>query len=125
MLPKFVVEALKRHQVTQDALRELDAWEEKGLVFTTGTGNALLPRNLVRHFKAKIAAAGVPNIRFHDMRHTAASLLLEQNTHPKVVQELLGHSQINLTLDTYSHVIPTLQKEAARTMDRIFAADQP
>ena len=95
-------------------------WEEQGLVFTIGTGNALLPRNLVRHFKAKIAAAGVPTIRFHDMRHTAAS----QNTHPKVVPELLGHSQINLTLDTYIHVIPTLQKEAARTMNGIFAADQ-
>lgn len=74
----------------------------------------------MRHFKAQIAAAGVPTIRFHDMRHTAVSLLLEQNTRPKAVQELLGHAQINLTPDTYSHVIPTLQKEAARTMAGIF-----
>jgi integrase len=98
-------------------LRKLPTWREHGLVFTTGNGTPILPRNLIRHFKSKIQTAGVPEIRFHDMRHTAASLLLEKNTHPKVVQELLGHSQITLTLDTYSHVIPTLQKEAARTMD--------
>jgi len=71
---------------------------------------------------ASASDAGGEN--FAILLHTAASLLLEQNTHPKVVQELLGHSQINLTLDTYSHVIPTLQKEAARTMDGIFAVDQ-
>jgi integrase len=124
ILPEFVMTALRKHKAAQDELRKLDGWREMGLVFTTRHGTAILPRNLVRHFKARIAGAGVAEIRFHDMRHTVASLLLEQNTHPKVVQELLGHSQINLTLDTYSHVIPTLQKEAARTLDGIFSVDQ-
>ncbi len=63
-------------------------------------------------------------IRFHDMRHTVASLLLAGDVHPKVVQELLGHSQITLTLDTYSHLLPTMQKEAARRMDGFLRVDQ-
>jgi len=59
----------------------------------------------------------LPKIRFHDLRHTHASLLLAQGWHPKMVQERLGHSTINLTLDTYSHVMPTLHEEAARRLD--------
>lgn len=118
-LPSFVVSALQRHCEAQTELRKKPGWHEHGLVVTTGNGTPILPRNLVRHFKSKIQVAGVPEIRFHDLRHTTASLLLERNTHPKVVQELLGHSQITLTLDTYSHVIPTLQREAAKTMDTL------
>ena len=117
VLPAFVVDALKRHKSKQAGLKKSDKWHEEGLVFTTHNGTPISPRNLVRHFKKKAEEAGLPEIRFHDLRHTAASLLLEKNVHPKVVQEMLGHSQITLTLDTYSHVIPTMQKEAARTMD--------
>ena len=62
----------------------------------------------------------LPVIRFHDLRHTAATLRLIQGDNPKVVQELLGHSQISLTLDTYSHVIPTMQKESAARLDGLF-----
>jgi integrase len=124
ILPALVVQALRQHRTLQAELRQQGDWQDQGLVFTTGTGGVILPRNLIRHFKVKAAQAGLPKIRFHDLRHTAASLLLEQNTHPKVVQELLGHSQINLTLDTYSHVIPTLQREAAQTMDGILAGSQ-
>jgi integrase len=68
--------------------------------------------------------AGLPDIRVHDLRHTAASLLLLKGTHPKVVQEMLGHSTITLTLDTYSHVAPGLHAEAAKKMDSLFAADE-
>ena len=77
------------------------------------------PRNLFRHFKGVLVKAGLPEIRFHDLRHTAATLMLQQGVHPKVVQERLGHSSISLTLDTYSHVIPSMQQEAAEKMDEI------
>jgi integrase len=70
-------------------------------------------------FKPLLINAGLPDIRFHDLRHTSATLLLSQGVHPKVVQERLGHSQISITLDTYSHVLPTLQVEAASKFDKL------
>jgi integrase len=92
---------------------------QSGLIFTTSTGKPISPRNLLRHFKATIEASGLPQIRFHDLRHTHASLLLAAGVHPKVVQERLGHSQISLTLDTYSHLIPSMQTEAAKQFEAI------
>jgi integrase len=89
----------------------------KGLIFHTKSGKPINARHLVRHFRIANDAAGVPVIRFHDLRHTCATLLLSQNVHPKVVQEILGHSQIRLTLDTYSHVIPSMQSDAADKMN--------
>jgi len=70
-------------------------------------------------FKPLLKKAGLPDIRFHDLRHTSATLLLSQGVHPKVVQERLGHSQISVTLDTYSHVLPTMQLEAAGKFDQM------
>lgn len=67
-----------------------------------------------------IEQSGLPPISFHDLRHSAATLLLSLGVHPKVVQERLGHSQISVTLDTYSHVLPTMQKEAAQKIDDVF-----
>jgi integrase len=78
------------------------------------------PRNLLRHFHQVLARVGLPRIRFHDLRHTAATLLLKEQAHPKFVQEMLGHSTIPLTLDTYSHILPDLQQAAADKMDTIF-----
>jgi integrase len=66
-----------------------------------------------RSFKPLLKRAGLPNIRFHDLRHTSATLMLGQGIHPKVVQERLGHSQISVTLDVYSHVLPTMQRDAS------------
>lgn len=66
-----------------------------------------------------LARVGLPWMRFHDLRHTAAALLLRQGIHPKVVAEMLGHSTISITLDTYSHVMPDLQREASAAMDRL------
>ena len=71
---------------------------------------------------ALIERAGLPRMRFHDLPHTAATLLLAQGVHPKIVQEMLGHSTISLTLDTYSHVIPGLQAEAAEKMEALLAS---
>jgi integrase len=67
------------------------------------------------------ARAGLPRIRFHDLRHTAATVLLEQNVHPKLVQEMLGHATIAVTLDLYSHVTPAMHDEAAAKMERVLA----
>ena len=87
-------------------------WQEQELVFTSTVGTPLDQRNLLRQFKLIRKEAGLPEIRFHDLRHTTASLLLELGIHPKVVQEILGHSSITVTMNTYSHVGPKLQKEA-------------
>jgi integrase len=65
--------------------------------------------------------AGLPDIRFHDLRHSAATLLLSQSVHPKVVQEILGHSEISMTMDIYSHVLPTMQQEAMSKLNQVFA----
>ena len=71
----------------------------------------------VNHFKPLLAKAELPDTRFHELRHTSATLLLTAGGHPKVVQERLGNSQIGITLDTYSHLVPTLQLEAATKLD--------
>ena len=92
----------------------------KALVFTSTTGTPIRKSNLIRReFKHLLRRAGLPDIHFHDLRHTAATLLLQQGVHPKVVQERLGDAQISLTLDTYSHVIPSLQREAAASLDAL------
>ena len=83
-----------------------------------GRGGPLRRRNLLRRwFHPLVARAGLPRMRFHDPRHAHASLLLAAGVHPKVVQERLGHSQVSVTLDTYSHVAPSLQREAAERLD--------
>ena len=90
-------------------------------VFCDTQGGPIHKQNLVRRsFKPLLKEAGLPDIRFHDLRHTAATLLLAKGVHPKIVQERLGHSSINLTLDTYSHVMPTLQRDAADKLDELF-----
>ena len=88
-------------------------------MFTTNIGTPISPRNMLRRFKHKLTSVGLPNIRFHDLRHTTASLLLEKNVHPKIVSELLGHSTVTLTLNTYSHIINPLSSVAADALDEI------
>ncbi len=87
-------------------------------MFVTRNGTPFLHRNIERHFKKTLVKSGLPCIRFHDLRHTFASIMLSQNVHPKAVQEALGHSSITLTLDTYSHVMPGMQQEAAGKLDQ-------
>lgn len=94
------------------------AWiGSEDLVFTTETGEPIDGRTLIRKwFRPLLKRAGLPPIRLHDLRHTYASIALANGTHPKVVQEALGHSTIAITMDLYSHVTTTLGREAARTM---------
>jgi integrase len=85
------------------------------LLFTTNTGGLINPSNLrQRSFARLLKEARLPHIRFHDLRHTCATLLLTQGTHPKYVQDLLGHATIAITLDTYSHVMPGMGDQTAR-----------
>ncbi len=86
-------------------------------MFPSALDTPMEPRNLNRHFYRLCERAGLGRRRFHDLRHTCASLLLAQNVHPRVVMETLGHSAIQVTMDTYSHVMPTMRREAAERMD--------
>jgi integrase len=115
------IEALKGHQTAQDEKKARlgSLWEENGLVFRSTTGTPLRRNNLVRRsFKPLMEKAGLScSFRFHDLRHTAASILPLKGTHPKIVQELLGHATIAVTLDVYSHMIPGMSAQAARAME--------
>jgi integrase len=92
------------------------------LIFNDFKGESLLP-DTISHIRTKLVkCAGLNNARFHDARHTHASLMLKQGTHPKVVQERLGHASISTTLDLYSHVAPGLQEAAAARFDEAFSA---
>ena len=91
-------------------------------MFPNTSGGPTDYTNLVpRHFKPLLKRAGLPNIRFHDLRHTCATLLLAKGVHPKIVSEMLGHSSVSITLDTYSHVIPGLGDAAAGAMDEVLS----
>ena len=93
-------------------------WQDYGLVFPSTVGTPLSHRNVVRSFKALLKRADLPpSVRFYDLQHTCATLLLSRNVHPKYVQELLGHRSIALTLDTYSHVIPGMDGVTASAME--------
>jgi integrase len=98
-------------------------WEDNELVFADAWGRPLDGRAVTKGpFRQLLQRAGAPRVRFHDMRHTYASLQLAAGTHPKLVQEVLGHSTIALTLDTHSHVTPTMDDEAAAaTIERLLA----
>ena len=115
-LPEMAIEALIRHKarLLKEGLAGV-AW-----VFPNLSGGPWRRSHLhFNEYKPLLKRAGLPDIRFHDLRHTSATLLLSQGVHPKVVQERLGHSQISVTLDTYSHVLPTMQLEAAGKFDAL------
>jgi integrase len=116
------VRELRSHKARQaeERLAAGPAWTDLDLIFTTEAGDAIEASNLRRRsYKPLLAQAGLDEIRFHDLRHTAATLMLEKGIHPKIVSEMLGHSKISTTLDLYSHVTPTLQRQAATAMDEL------
>ena len=90
------------------------------LVFSDAEGKPLLPNSVTHAWIKLVRRTGIKPIRLHDARHSHASIMLKQGTHPKIVQERLGHSSIAITLDTYSHVAPSLQEAAAVRFDRAF-----
>lgn len=118
-MPPSVVAALHRRQVLQQADRDIlgAEWHDSDLVFTTQLGTPIHPRNDYRAFQRLIQKAGLRRVRLHDLRHTSASLLLAQGVAARVVMEILGHSQISVTLDTYTHVDPELNREATDRLE--------
>jgi len=119
-VPQLALHALRRHRAAQLAarLKVAGLWKDHDLVFTTGVGTPIARADLfTRSFKPLLMRAGLPDMRFHDLRHTCATLLLGKGVHVKFVQELLGHSTIAVTLDTYSHVLPGMGDSLADTMD--------
>ena len=121
-LPDSAVEALKAHRLQLIAA----GFGEHPWVFCNSTGGPLRRSHFHRQvFKPLLKKANLPDMRFHDLRHTSASLLLAAGIHPKVVQERLGHSQIGITLDTYSHVLPTMGVEAAKKLDGVLRLSAP
>jgi integrase len=119
-LTQRATEALRSHLERQ--LGEIDGagslWSENGLIFASETGEPLDRRAVTKlKFNPLLKRAGLPEIRFHDLRHTCATLLLTRNVNPKIVSEMLGHSTIAITLDTYSHVLPNMRNQAAAAME--------
>ena len=114
------VQTLRDHRKRQieERLKYAGLWQETGLVFTSTVGTPLNRHNVFRRsFKPLLRRAGLPDISFHALRHSFATLMLSSREHPKVVQEMLGHSRINTTLDFYSHVLPDMQREAVDRLD--------
>lgn len=120
-LSPSLVESLKRHRVRQLEYRLSvgDAYEDREYVFASETGGYIHPNTLYRRFRDLSARAGVPAIRFHDLRHTSATLLLAEGVHGKIVQERLGHANIAMTLDLYSHVTADMQRHAADRLEAL------
>jgi integrase len=112
--------ALRVHRKRQleGSVQRAGLWKDHGLVFASESGTLINPTNLrMRSFASLLKRAGLPKIRFHDLRHTCATLLLGRGVHAKFVQELLGHANITITLDTYSHVLPGMGDQTARAME--------
>jgi integrase len=123
-LPPVLLATLRRHREaqTQERVTADARWHESGLVFTTNIGTPIEPRNLIRHFKAALKKAGLlETIRFHDLQHSCATLLIAQGVHLRVVMEILRHSQISTTMNTYAHVLPRLQKDATTKIEELLA----
>ncbi len=129
VLPAVCVDALKRHRTRQleERLKAGVAWQETGLVFTTFArrggqrriGTPLDPRNVLRALSAVLKAAGLPHVRFHDLRHSAASLLIAEGVELVEVSMLLGHSELRVTADLYTHLVKQTASKAAKRMDAI------
>lgn len=120
-LGEGTLQALREHKAHQDLIMQNAGplWQEFGLVFTSSRGTPLDPSNLRIDFNRILKMAGLPKIRIHDLRHTAASLLLNHNVSVIVVSRMLGHSKPSTTLDIYGHLLSEMQWEAAETMDKI------
>jgi integrase len=120
-MTKSLYELLKKNKADFNVIKlQLgQAYNPHDLVFCNSNGNIITPSELTRHYKRAIKIAGLPDIRFHDLRHSHATIMLKQNVNAKIVSERLGHSTIGITLDTYSHVLPDMQKEAADQLEKV------
>ena len=97
------------------------SWQQTELVFTSTLGSPLDASNVWKKFRAVLRDNGLPIVRLHDLRHTAASLMLAQGVAPRTIMEVLGHSQISTTMNSYAHVLDESKQEAADSMGRVLA----
>jgi integrase len=118
-LTSFALSELRQHRA-RSAVNHV----KTDIVFASDAGTLLDPTNVTHRFQQTRERAGLPALRLHDLRHTAATLMLQEGVHPSVVREMLGHSTVMLTLGTYSHVVPTMQREATMKLDRLFARNE-
>ncbi len=120
-LPASIASSLREHRDRQLKERVVagDKWTETDLVFTTPTGKPIEATKISKDFHRHLDRAGLAQRRFHDLRHSCATFLLVQGVSPRVVMEVLGHSQISLTMNTYTHVLPELRRQAADRMDEL------
>ncbi len=125
-LPVSAVAALRtqRTRQLQERLLASSRWQDWNLVFASTIGTPLEPSNVTHRFQRLLADAGLPRQRFHDLRHCAASLLLAGGVAPRTIMGILGHSQISLTMNTYAHLSPALEDEAARALDAVLAVGE-
>jgi len=124
-LPAGTVLTLVDHRLRRERNSAADtSVNETELVFLNVERRPIDPSTLGRPFHQALKRAGIPRVRIHDLRHTAATYLLGRGVHSKIVQALLGHSAVTLTLDTYSHVIPSFTQEVAEHMDALFGSSQ-
>ncbi len=125
LLPSFVLDMLKRHHVQQleARLKAGSTWENRDLVFPDLHGGYFNPNYLLRMFKKLLKEADLSHMHFHDLRHSAATILLSMGVNMKVVQELLGHSDIAITLGRYSHLLPSMQKEVVDRWEDMLGHD--
>jgi integrase len=120
-MPAVVVHRLREHEKRQltEKLWAGSKWHETGLIFSNRSGGPTQARRVIEQFHNALKEAGLRQVRFHDLRHSCATLLLVQGVSPRVVMEVLGHSEIAVTMNAYSHVVPELQREAAQRMQAI------
>lgn len=123
LFPDFAAESLKAHYERQQETKSQAGsfWQEHDYVFCTSLGEHIHPgHDILDEFKRLLKRAGLPDVRFHDLRHGAATTLLGMGIHPKIVQERLGHHDIGTTMDIYSHVLPTMQEGVMKQLDDLF-----
>ncbi len=125
-LAQFAINALKAQKVKQleQRLQAGGSWMNKDLVFCSAIGDYYVVTSLTHQFKILLKKAELPPMRVHDLRHSAATLLLKMGVPAKVVQEILGHSSIVITMDVYSHILPGMQQSAMDQLDGLFLQAQ-
>lgn len=124
-IPDALIPVLERQLARVAEERRDRRWKDHGLLFPTTRGTAYAGRNVVRSFKRALSDANLPDIRFHDLRHSCASLLVTLNVHPKVMMEILRHSQISTTMEIYAHAVPEVNRAAANAIGALLTAPAP
>ena len=128
-ITEWMIQLLTEHRRRQseERMKIADVWQDHSFVFADEIGGPLRRENVLnRHLRPALRKAGLPDtLRLYDLRHTCATLMLSQNLNPKVAAERLGHSTVKITLDTYSHVTPTMQQEASEKLDAILGNGEP